>query len=84
LLGIEAIVLVTKYFADLIKQALGLGKIVGRVHEIKTMYKNRVSIPGSKMPSGLAGICETNCSQPLQFIWSDKQGAQNIRRSTSP
>jgi len=36
------------------------------------------------MPSGLAGICETNCSQPLQFIWSDKQGAQNIRRSTSP
>ena len=82
LLGFEAIVLVTKYLAHLIKQALGLGEIGDRVHRIKTMYKNTVWTHESQMSSGLAGQCQANRNPSPQVISSDKLGSQNIRRST--
>jgi hypothetical protein len=82
LLGFEAIVFVTNYLANLIKQALGLGKIGDRVHSIKTMYENTVSTPESKSSSGEEALCKATCNFRLQFISSDKLGFQNIRRST--
>jgi len=83
LLGFEAIVFVTKYRAHLIKQALGLGKIGYRVHSIKTMYKNTVLAPESRLSNGVEDLCKTSRNLRLQFILSDKLGVQNMRRSTS-
>ena len=73
---------VTKSLAHLLKQALGLGKIGDRVHCIKTMYKNTISIPERKLSNGVEALCKISRNLRLQFIGSDKLGFQNIRRST--
>ena len=83
LLGFEAIVFLTNCVTNLIKQALGLGRIGDRVHSIKTMYENTVSTPESKPSSGVEALFKTSRNLRLQFISSDKLGFQNIRRSTS-
>ena len=82
LLGFEAIVLVTKYLAHLIKQAPGLGEIGDRVRRIKTMYKNKMSMSEGQMSSVLAASCNSNCNPSRQDISLDKLAFQDIRRST--
>ena len=39
LFGFKAIVFLAKHLAHLVEQALGLGKIGDRVHEINNIYK---------------------------------------------
>jgi hypothetical protein len=83
LLGLEAIVLVTKYLAHLLQQAFGLGKIGDRVHRVTTMYKNTALTPKDKMSSGGRDLRWDSCNPAFQLIPSDKLDSQNIRRSTS-
>ena len=41
-----------------------------------------VSTPKTMMSCGADGLCETSRNLSPKFIWSDKLGAQDIRRST--
>lgn len=75
--------LVTKYLAYFITQALGLGKLGNRVHRIKTMCIHTMAGPKGKMSSALGVTCKAHGNPSLQIIWSDKLGFQNIRRATS-
>ena len=83
LLGLQAIVFVTKHLAHLLQQALGLGKIGDRVHRIEAMYKNAVLMPKDKLSSGLGGFRRGQSDPVAQLVPSDKLDSQNIRRTTS-
>ena len=44
---------------------------------------NTISTPESKLSNEVEALCKTSRHLQFQFIWSDKLGVQNIRRSTS-